>query len=118
MKRDMDIIRTVVLAVRDSDKPLSSISGIAPKVFIYHAQLLEEAGLVTASFSGGGKPLANAAMIFRLTWTGQDFADSIKDESIWNKAKENILKPSASWTFGILAEYIKAEITRKLSSGN
>jgi hypothetical protein len=39
-------------------------------------------------------------------WVGFEFADSIGDEDIWEKAKKNILRPAGSWTFGILSEYL------------
>ena len=110
MKRDMDIIRAIVLDVRNAEDSVAGVEGISKEDFVFHAQLLDEAGLVHAATSGGGvKPAANA-IIWRLSWTGHDFADSIVDDTIWNKAKENILKPAASWSFGILLEYLKYEI--------
>jgi hypothetical protein len=112
MHRNMDIIRKIVLAVRNAENTVNSVEGITSKDFAYHAQLLEEAGLVSAAIQGQGKRIAEAAVIFRLTWAGEDFADSIKDDSLWNKAKENIIKPSASWTFGILLQYLEFEIKR------
>jgi len=114
MQRDMDVIRKIVLAVRAAPDIVPSVEGISGPDFAYHAQLLEEAGLVTAAIQGQGNRIAQVAVIFRLTWAGQDFADSILDDTLWNKAKENILKPSASWTFGILLEYLKFEIRQRI----
>lgn len=114
MHRDMDVIRKIVLAVRAAPDVVNSVEGISREDFAYHAQLLEEAGLVSAAIQGQGKRIAEAAVIFRLTWAGQDFADTIVDGTLWNKAKENIIKPSASWTFGILLEYLKFEIKRNI----
>jgi hypothetical protein len=110
VNRNMDIVRDIILAVRESSSPVNSIPNISPSEFAYHAQLLVEAGLIVAAIMPeGGKP-ARSAMIFRLTWTGHDFADSIVDDTIWKKAKDNVIKPTASWTFGILLEYLKVEI--------
>jgi len=114
MHRDMDVIRKIVLAVRSAPDAVSSVDGITKQDFAYHAQLLDEAGLISAAIQGQGKRIAETAVIFRLTWAGQDFADSIIDDTLWNKAKENIIKPSASWTFGILLEYLKYEIKRRI----
>jgi hypothetical protein len=113
MKRDMDVIRAIVLEVRSSDSPVSRVDGIESDVFSTHAQLLEEAGLVHAAIQGD-KRAARAAVIFRLSWAGHDFADSIIDDTIWNKAKDNVIKPAASWSFGILLEYLKLEIKRNV----
>lgn len=115
MKRDMDITRTIVFAVRDSSVPVSGVQGIPPEVFAYHAQILEEAGMVEASLlPDDGKRPATVADIFRLTWDGQDFADAAADDTVWNNAKDKILKPAASWTFAMLLEYLKVEAKAKL----
>lgn len=114
MRRDMDVIRKIVLAVRDAPGIINAVEGIAPGDFAFHAQLLEEAGLVSAAIQGGGKRIAEAVVVFRLTWAGQDFADSIADDTIWEKAKAHVIKPSASWTFGVLLEYLKFEIKSRI----
>jgi hypothetical protein len=117
MKRNMDIIRKIILTVRDANGPVGSnaFDGIPEQEIAFHAQLLDEAGLVHAALlPEGTKKAARNAVIFRLTWAGHDFADSIIDDTLWNKAKENVIKPTASWTFSILLEYLKAEIRRRI----
>lgn len=114
MQRDMDVIRKIVLAVRSAAGVVNSVDGVSEADFAHHAQLLEEAGLIAAAIQGQGKRVAQEAVIFRLTWSGQDFADSILDDTLWNKAKENIIKPTASWTFGILLDYLKFEIKQQI----
>jgi DNA-binding transcriptional ArsR family regulator len=110
----MDIIRKIVLAVKDATGPVSAVDGLSRETFAHHAQLLEEAGLVTAAIQGGGKKISEMAVIYRLTWAGSDFADSIKSETLWQKAKDNVMKPTASWTFGVLLKYLEVEITGKV----
>lgn len=122
MKRDMDLIRRIVLAVqalpltrggRDTEA-LSGLPGVDRAAFAAHAQLLEEAGLVRAQFRGDERQLPADAIIYRLTWAGHEFADSIRDETLWEKAIEHVVKPSASWTFGVLLDYVKLEIRSRL----
>ncbi|WP_211343704.1 DUF2513 domain-containing protein [Neptunomonas concharum] len=112
----MDKVRKIILAVRDAEGPLNgkSIEGVTEAEFAMHAQLLDEAGLIQAALQGEGKRVAQSAVIFRLTWQGHDFADSIVDETLWNKAKEHVINPTASWTFSILKEYLKAEIRSRI----
>jgi hypothetical protein len=114
MKRDMDLIRQIVLAVQTAPGPIFKVEGIDQQDFNVHTQLLEEAGLIVASLSKGQMGIPNKAAIFRLTWAGHDFADSITDDTLWKKAKDNVIKPSASWTFSILLEYLKFEIKRHI----
>jgi len=118
MNRDMDVVRQIVLALRDATSQLHSLPDVPDEVFKYNAQLLIEEGLALGySASGGmsGTGIVPAVLFLsRLTWDGHDFADSIADDTIWKRAKEKVIKPSASWTFAILKEYLKAEIKRHL----
>ena len=114
MQRDMDMVRKIILAVRQAETLVTSVEGVTPQQFAMHAQLLAEAGLVTAALGGGENRIAVSAMIYRLTWDGYEFADSIIDDTLWKKAKDHVIKPSASCTFGILFEYLKAEIRRHI----
>jgi hypothetical protein len=52
--------------------------------------------------------------VFEITWAGHEFLQSIKDDTLWKKAKEDVLKPTASWTFAILAEWLKQEMKTKM----
>jgi hypothetical protein len=113
MKRDMDIIRKIVLTLRDSDTVISKVEGIPDNEYLVHAQLVIEAGLAEGNIAKSGHNLAipGHVRLVRLTWPGQDFADAIKDDNIWNKAKEHVMKPAASWTFDILLKYLGSLIT-------
>ncbi len=117
MKRDIDVIRAIVLAVRDADGSTEEVAGIDEKQFAFHAQLLEEAGLVTARFGRPREIMAESAIIYRLTWDGHDFADSIADDTIRNMAKEHLLGSSSAWTFDILKEIVTATIKELLNLG-
>ena len=118
MNKDMDAIRQIVNTVKKSDSIVTKIDGMSDDVFKFNAMLLIESGLVLGkckdSNSRSGSPIPIVVLIFRLTWKGFDFADSIQDDDIWAKAKENILKPAGSWTFEIFTEYLKYEIKTKL----
>lgn len=116
MERDMDVARQIVLAVAaNKDASLSQLEGISQQTFAAHAQWLEEAGLITAALSPqDAKRHAERAIIFRLTWAGCDFADAVRSDTLWAKAKEVVIKPSASWTFGALLDWLKVQIVNQL----
>ena len=115
MKRDMDLIRQMLLHARDAAGAVSSMPGVDQELFMEHVKLLHEAGLVDAAIQEA-QHRVRAAIIWRLTWAGQDFADAITDDTLWRKAKANVVKPMASWTFGILLDYLKGEIASGLPS--
>ncbi|MGO8839441.1 MAG: DUF2513 domain-containing protein [Limisphaerales bacterium] len=52
-------------------------------------------------------------MNVRLTWAGHDFLDAARNDTIWNKAKDEFLKPGISWTFSILFEWLKQEARQR-----
>ncbi len=45
-----------------------------------------------------------------LTWAGQEFLSAAKDDSLWTKAKETVLKPGASFTFDRLFDWLKGQV--------
>ena len=75
MQREMDLIRKLVLAVRDSTGVVNKLEGVDELAYRYHANLLLEAGLAVGAASkeviGTGAPGPGHVMIFRLTWAGQ-----------------------------------------------
>ena len=46
MKRDMDVIRRIVLAARDEATPVRGLEGVSGEIFAEHVRLLEEAGIL------------------------------------------------------------------------
>lgn len=111
MKRDMDIVRRITLETQsmDSGHVLTGIDDVDQAMFGEHVILMVEAGLIEAQitkFQSGEPPKAR---VQRLTWAGQDFADSIASDTVWNTVKAKVIKPGVSWTFGILTELLKEE---------
>jgi hypothetical protein len=108
MKRDMDLIRMLLLQQEDGKKP-PGLDEYPGEVQAYHAGLLIDAGLVEGQTAPGGQGEIIGAVITRLTWAGHDFLDAARSDTVWNKAKEKVLKPGLSWTLSALVEFLKAE---------
>jgi len=117
MKRDMDLIRRMALAVADlpHDQTLRYLDGVDWQDFSLHATWMQEAGLIDADFiqSTDASPVGE---IYRLTWEGCEFVDAVRDDTLWNKAKERVLKPASSFTFGVMRDWLKAEIMNGLQA--
>src|SRR5215813_3685824 len=106
MKRDMDIVRHLLLWV-ESDRTLQLPSDVTQETFAYHAQLMIDAGLIEGTVHYGsrrGIRAPDAFHIQRLTWAGHDFLEAARNDTVWRTAKEKILKPGVSWTFDLLKE--------------
>lgn len=115
LKRDMDLIRRIALAAEEMpiSETLDGLDGVDQDVFSLHVIWMKEAGLVHAAVSEYMDEAA-AAFVFRLTWSGCEFADAVRSDTLWKKAKENVMKPSMSFTFDVLREWLKTEITQGL----
>lgn len=68
----------------------------------YHMELLIEAGLVEGKMSQelGGGPINFTAT--RLTWTGHEFLDAIRSDTVWNKTKETFRTKGLDMTFDLI----------------
>jgi hypothetical protein len=114
MKRDMDLARRILLATAQQphDDDLMELPGVDEEDFAQHVIWLQEAGLIKALISDttGG----TVAYVQRLTWSGCDFVDAIQDDTLWAKAKAMVMKPTASFTFEVLKDWLKAEIAQGL----
>jgi hypothetical protein len=106
MKRDMDIVRHLLMWV-ENEHSHQLPSTASREDLAYHAQLLIDAGLVEGTVhysSRGGRKVPDAFHIQRLTWAGHDFLDAAHDENVWHTAKEKILKSGVAWTFELLKD--------------
>jgi len=110
MKRDMDIIRNILLTVEESGEFHSrdDIEG-------YHIAIMKDAGLVVAAahYTGDGY----VGGITRLTWHGHEFLDNARSPEIWNKLKEQLQEKMASVSFDVLMELLKALIKSSFAIG-
>ncbi len=114
MKRNMDLIRLLLMRSEDDKDAATACEKFKVEERSYHVQLLIDAGLVEGFVRRNPRGAFTGAVVSRLTWAGHDFLQSVRDDTIWNKAKEQVLKPGASWTFDILKEWAKYELKQKL----
>lgn len=116
MKRDMDLIRRMLLATEAlTDGGLSELDGVEQRVFAEHAQLMVEAGLVEAQVARS-QFIPIDGYIFRLTFAGHDFLEAAKNDGTWAKVKAHVLKSGASVTFDLLKDLLKAELAKGFPS--
>lgn len=120
MKRDMDLIRKILLAIEAHPKPDNwgvpidlAIKGYSPEGISYHIKLLAQAGLVEAKdASTMGKYQWRASS---LTWAGHEFLEASRDDTLWEKAKKLVLEKTGTLTFEGLKLALMEVIRRSLS---
>jgi hypothetical protein len=115
MKLDADIMRKIVLAVEGTNTWVSSVPGLSKEEFNYHAKHLIDNNFTEGQYAPVGmSQIPGFANIKDLKMEGHEFIKATKDENLWSKAKEHIVKPTASWTISLLIEYLKKEIGQRV----
>lgn len=110
MKRDMDLIRKLALALEEAPTGFAPngivIEGYTPEQIGYHAHLMVQAGLATGTdvtAFGDGSPVA---MLQTLTWEGHEFVEAARDDTRWKKAMGIVKEKAGSITLAVLVQLL------------
>lgn len=109
MKRDMDLVRKILLAVEEEKDDLEGITDFAIEDYSsaqisHHVVIMEQAGLIEAHIA----PTMDGVMyiVRRLTWEGHEFLDAARNESFWNQAKEKVVETTGGLGFEALKAFL------------
>lgn len=118
MKRDMDAVRQILLATEalGHDQQLDRLDGMDTDTFVHHVLLMQDGGLIQARAMAGSGSMANFAHVLRLTWAGHDFLDAARSDTLWQKAKTEVMRPGLSFTFDLVKDWLKTEIAQGFPS--
>ncbi|MGO9175051.1 MAG: DUF2513 domain-containing protein [Desulfobaccales bacterium] len=121
MKRDMDLIREILLAIEshpESDSYILNLSfpGHSEDEVSYHCRLLLDARMIDATCIPQNMG-PDEWIIKGLTWAGHEFLEASRDDSRWNKAKKIISEKTGSFSFEILKS-ILMDLMRGAISGS
>lgn len=109
MKRDMDLVRHILMTVESADAPLE-IPDLTPRdrnyeEVAFHINLMRGRGLLDASealvVDGGAYPIGH---VNALTWDGFDYLEAIRDNGVWAKTKQVVKEAVGSTTFAIIKQ--------------
>jgi hypothetical protein len=93
MKRDMDLVRELLLAIEDGTTRFGRGTGEAKFKFpaddvMEHLRLMEQAGLIEVM----SKPIGGSITLRGLTWEGHDFLATVRDPEVWKRTKSGASK--------------------------
>jgi hypothetical protein len=117
MKRDMDLIRAILLEVEKCpslDGCRIEIPGRTREELYYNAKQAEDAGLIEARFAKGSPDFH----VLRLTYEGHEFLDAARNDTLWFKAKEIVIKNTGVLTLEALKITLTTLIKHKLGGGS
>jgi Hypothetical protein (DUF2513) len=112
-KRDMDLIRMILLEVEKSpslDGCQVKIQGRTSEELYYNARPAQDAGLIDARFL----PNTTEFHVLRLTSEGHKFLEAARNDTLWAKAKEVVTKNTGTLTLEGLKITLSALIKNAL----
>jgi hypothetical protein len=118
MKRDMELIRELMLSIesQDGDFNYESVKAIGydePQIN-YHLELLIEAKLVVGEvhpLMGGFSPIIH---IEKLSWSGHEFLENTRNESVWKETVKIVKEKGGSMAIGILTQVAAAVAKQRM----
>lgn len=118
MKRDMDLIRDILLAIESSNEDPRGwinieIESHTKQEISYHLEMLDEVGLVDALDASTMGPDGYEWKAKRLTYRGHEFLDAIREQEVWRETKE-AAQQGGTEALEFIWEIAKAVIKKKL----
>lgn len=94
MKRDLDLLRSILLAVEADDSgelypEEIDIDGYDLRTISYHIRLLADADFIDARFFPAGDN-ESSCVIRRITMSGYDYLDHVRSPNIWRQIKSRL----------------------------
>lgn len=109
MKRDLDLVRSILIYVEKADDEVDAdnlvTDGWPFETVAYHIRLMAHHGLLDLSEDVrdlNGETLSLA--VSGLTWDGQDYLDAIRDPKVWAKVKKTVREAVGSTTFEVVKQ--------------
>jgi hypothetical protein len=110
MKRDMELIRELLLAIESDCKEDGLLScQLTPEntwehreSICYNLKLMRDAGFIEA------EQLMPDIFIKRMTWEGHEFLDSARNESIWKETMSLVQEKGGSVAIGVLTQLLSS----------
>ncbi len=100
MKRNMDFIRSILIALEEveSGDKMKKLS-VDEEIFSYHIKLLSQAGLIEAHRDSGDY---HKWFPVSLTWDGHEFIEAARDDTTWKKVKSQLIEKTGGLSFEVL----------------
>jgi hypothetical protein len=103
MPRNMDLVREILFALEENSYPQRlKEKGYTTDQIGYHIHIMGEAGLVNALDITALGAEYFVAMPNGLTWSGHEFLDAAREQSLWQKAMDMLRSKGVPMTIEIV----------------
>ena len=118
MKRDLDLIRQILLHIETEGDDSSRRPGFAniaddgydPESIQYHVQLMHDAGLIVADELVPGQWWPE-----RITWAGHEFLDLARNDALWQATKRDVESQVGSAPFQVVRDLLARRANDQLT---
>ncbi len=118
MKRDLDLIRRILLNIETEGEDSSRRPGFAniaddgydPEAIQYHVQLMHDAGLIVADELVPGQWWPE-----RITWAGHEFLDLARNAALWQATNRDVESKVGSAPFQIVRDLLAGRVNEQLT---
>lgn len=117
MKRDMELVRKILLRIEGS-KPYERleemrVEGYSRSSVAYHCELLYQEGYIKELYCVKLDQMDSPTYfcVQDLTWEGQDFLETIREDTIWDKTKSTIKEKGLPMLIGTIKTVATAFVT-------
>jgi hypothetical protein len=111
MKRDLDLIRGILLDVENwsNEEPLRlgmlEYEGKTKQEIGYQLDLLQDAGYIDARIIKGHQGITyDEAVILRMKMAGHEYLDSVRSLEVWKKTKTTLEKVGGGAALAVIKE--------------
>lgn len=106
MKRDMDLIRQILLKLEEHEHGYApdrlKVAGCSDEQLGYHIHLMGQAGLLEVIDVTHNASTSPQTIPTRITWDGHEFLDAARSDTIWVRAKERLAGTLGSVSIDVL----------------
>lgn len=106
MRRDMDLVRSILAQTELADGPLElgmiAHDGHSDAELAYHVELMKARGLLDATLTRAWGGEVVRGTVDALTWDGLDYLDAMRSDQVWARAKDAIARTVGSTTFDVI----------------
>ena len=118
MKKDIDLIRKILLEIESctnylgADTGMIKVEGVSPDVIQSHISLLDTEGLIDGRRKTTLGSSVNPYFNVNLTWSGHEFLDNARNDSIWEAVKEKYGNKLESVSLGKLQVLLQEAVLK------
>lgn len=117
MKRDLDLLRDMLLLIESSEPEISNDTFAElsddPQLIAFHIQLLIDADFI-AYYDASTLGNPNYFIITRMTFAGCEYLDSVRNTTIWEQVKRKLSAVGGSASLDVItslcANLVKSQL--------